>query len=74
MNIFAFGRRLLICITVLVIVIHGALCHIGSRVDCWSGSIEYVLKGLFVMWMIAFGIGWIMRGLLDVPMGKDKKK
>lgn len=41
--------------------------------DQWKQALQIIFGGLAVGWVLTAGIGWIARGFLGIPTGKDNR-
>ena len=39
--------------------------------DQWKTALQFLVGGLVIGWVLVSSIGWIVRGFLGVPRGKD---
>jgi len=40
----------------------------------WKNGLFYLAIALFIFWITVWGIGWIVRGFAELPMGKDHRQ
>lgn len=43
----------------------------NARLEQWKQAIQLIAGGLAIVWILTIGIGWIVRGFMGVPRGKD---
>ena len=41
------------------------------RLEQWKGALQIALGGVAVLWAVVASIGWIIRGFMGIPRGKD---
>ncbi len=68
MNIFSAGRRIAVVIAVIWAICSIALMSAGGGLKTLT-----LLIGFPVIWAVTWAVGWIVRGLLGIPSGKDKR-
>lgn len=74
-NIFAGSRRLAL--------LAGIIWAIGVVMTQWptrqltaadiKQDAEFLFGGWIVLWLLTIAIGWIVRGFLGIPWGKDRR-
>ena len=45
----------------------------GARFKQWKDALQFALGGVGLLWAAAAGIGWVVRGFMGIPRGKDTR-
>lgn len=51
----------------------GDRLHHQARVEQWKQAMQVMFGGLLIGWALVAVIGWIVRGFLGIPRGKDAR-
>lgn len=46
----------------------------SARIEQWKNAVLTLVGGLVVGWLMAAAIGWIVRGFMGIPRGKDRRQ
>ena len=73
-EVMAYGRQ---------VAVHFSLSEDGmkdaeqavwdARLKQWKEALQFALGGVAFLWAAAAGIGWVVRGFMGIPRGKDTR-